>query len=116
MRNTLFIALLTVVVASGCNKGSGGGSGGIRGQVLDPNGTPVEGAIVKVKYQNPQDGSWISSTMTDREGKFKVDAGRASSKSPVDVHVVKLGFRKYIYSVQNPEHAEPTVTLEPIRP
>jgi hypothetical protein len=105
----------TVLVASGCNQGSGGGSG-IRGQVLDPAGTPVEGAIVKVKYQNPQDGSWVGSTMTDREGKFRVDAGRASSKSPVSVQVIKVGYRKYIYTVEDPRRAEPTITLELIRP
>jgi hypothetical protein len=114
MRLILLLGLFTALVASGCASGSGASSGALRGQVQDTAGNPVADAIIKLKFQNPKDGTFIDSTMTDREGKFRVSMGKATSETPVILQVVKLGFRKHNELIAEPGEMEQPIVLQPL--
>jgi Carboxypeptidase regulatory-like domain/TonB-dependent Receptor Plug Domain len=62
-------ALLVFAVA-GYGQSISGGSGAVRGSVLDPSGAVVPGAVVQI--QNPVSG-YNKSAKTDAQGKFELD-------------------------------------------
>lgn len=69
-------------------------TGSITGTITDPNGDPVEGALVKIldKDHNP-----LYHTLTDAYGKYNIS--NIAPASELHIHVIKEG---YILSESNP--------------
>lgn len=46
----------------------------IQGEVVDPDGNPIEGIIVEVFYMNPDGsaGKLFAATKTDKQGQFRI--------------------------------------------
>ena len=111
MRLFLGPASLLVIVAIGCD-----GRTSVNGRVLNPDGEPIPGAMVRfTEHPDKPDERESKETTTDEEGRFSVSITHAPFKTPFLLEVSKEGFIRHQERLTGTASYDKEIVLQPAK-